>query len=39
VVDGDPLGDIGVLQDPARLLAVMKGGTLVKDELDRVGAA
>jgi len=39
VVDGDPLGDIGVLQDPARLLAVMKGGTLVKDELERVGGA
>ena len=39
VVDGDPLGDIGVLQDRARLLAVMKGGTLVKDELERVGGA
>jgi imidazolonepropionase-like amidohydrolase len=33
VVDGDPLSDIAVLQDPARLLAVLKGGTLVKDEL------
>jgi imidazolonepropionase-like amidohydrolase len=33
VVDGDPLGDIAVLQDPGRLLAIMKGGTLVKDEL------
>ena len=33
VVDGDPLADIAVLQDPARLLAVMKGGALVKDEL------
>jgi imidazolonepropionase-like amidohydrolase len=33
VVDGDPLADIALLQDPARLLAVMKGGTLVKDEL------
>ena len=39
VVDGDPLADIGVLQDPARLLAVMKGGTLVKDELATVEAA
>ena len=39
VVDGDPLGDIGVLQDQARLLAVMKGGTMVKDELERVGSA
>jgi imidazolonepropionase-like amidohydrolase len=37
VVDGDPLADIGVLQDPARLVAIMKGGTLVKDELDGVG--
>jgi imidazolonepropionase-like amidohydrolase len=33
VVDGDPLADIALLQDPARLLAVMKGGTLTKDEL------
>jgi imidazolonepropionase-like amidohydrolase len=33
VVDGDPLADIALLQDPARLLAVMKGGTLAKDEL------
>ena len=34
VVDGDPLADITILQDPTRLLAVMKGGTLVRDELD-----
>ena len=33
VVDGDPLADIALLQDPARLLAVMKGGTLAKDDL------
>ncbi|HEX4176377.1 MAG TPA: amidohydrolase family protein [Acidimicrobiales bacterium] len=33
VVDGDPLGDIGMLEDPHRLLAVIKGGTLAKDEL------
>jgi imidazolonepropionase-like amidohydrolase len=33
VVDGDPLGDIAVLQNPERLLAIMKGGTLIKDEL------
>jgi imidazolonepropionase-like amidohydrolase len=33
VVDGDPLADISVLQDAARLLAVIKGGTLVKDDL------
>jgi imidazolonepropionase-like amidohydrolase len=38
VVAGDPLGDIGVLQDEARLVAIMKGGTLVKDELDALGA-
>jgi imidazolonepropionase-like amidohydrolase len=34
VVDGDPLADIGVLQDQARLVAILKGGTLVVDELD-----
>jgi imidazolonepropionase-like amidohydrolase len=33
VVDGDPLADMAILQEPARLLAVLKGGTLVKDEL------
>jgi imidazolonepropionase-like amidohydrolase len=33
VVDGDPLRDIGVLQDQTRILGVMKGGTLIKDEL------
>ena len=38
VVDGDPLRDIGVLQDQARLLGVMKGGTLVKDELGTLAA-
>src|ERR1700731_740963 len=37
VVDGDPLRDIGVLQDQARLLAIMKGGTLIKDELAALG--
>jgi len=39
VVDGDPLSDIGVLQDRERLLAVMKGGTLVTDELARMAPA
>ncbi len=34
VVDGDPLADIGILQDTSRLLAITKGGTLVKDDLD-----
>jgi len=33
VVDGDPLADIRVLQDADRLLAILKGGTLVKDAL------
>ena len=37
VVYGDPLSDIGVLQDRARLLAVMKGGSLVTDELAALG--
>ncbi len=39
VVDGDPLGDIALLQDPGRLLAIMKGGTLVKDELSALERA
>jgi imidazolonepropionase-like amidohydrolase len=38
VVDGDPLADVAVLGDPQRLLAVLKGGTFVTDELDRVPA-
>jgi imidazolonepropionase-like amidohydrolase len=33
VVDGDPLADIGILQDTSKLLAIAKGGTLVKDDL------
>jgi imidazolonepropionase-like amidohydrolase len=33
VVDGDPIADIAILRDRARLLAVMKGGALVKDDL------
>jgi imidazolonepropionase-like amidohydrolase len=33
VVDGDPLSDMAVLQDVDRLLAILKGGTLVKDAL------
>jgi imidazolonepropionase-like amidohydrolase len=33
VVDGDPLADITVLQDHARLLAIFKGGVAVKDGL------
>jgi imidazolonepropionase-like amidohydrolase len=33
VVEGDPLADITVLQQPANLLAIIKGGDLVKDGL------
>ncbi len=38
VVDGDPLADISVLQDEARVLAVLKGGALVSDNLDALAA-
>jgi imidazolonepropionase-like amidohydrolase len=34
VVDGDPLEDIGVLQDTDSLVAIIKGGELVKDQLE-----
>ncbi|MCH8195665.1 MAG: amidohydrolase family protein, partial [Chloroflexi bacterium] len=33
IVDGDPTVDIAVLQDNDKLLAIMKGGEFVKDEL------
>jgi imidazolonepropionase-like amidohydrolase len=33
VVDGDPLADVTVLQDRTNLLAIIKGGQLVKDDL------
>jgi hypothetical protein len=33
VVDGDPIEDISVLEDRARLLAIVKGGRLVADRL------
>jgi len=33
IVDGDPLADIAVLKQPERLLAIVKGGVLVKDQL------
>ncbi len=39
VVDGDPLADMSLLQDQTRLLAIMKGGALVKDELAHVESA
>ena len=38
VVDGDPLADISVLQDQGRLLAVLKGGTPVSDDLGALAA-
>jgi len=39
VVDGDPLGDIAVLGDPARIHLVVKAGVVYKDHLhkDRAG--
>jgi imidazolonepropionase-like amidohydrolase len=37
VVDGDPLVDITVLQEPENLVAIMLDGSFVKDQLD--GAA
>ncbi|NQZ96821.1 MAG: amidohydrolase family protein [Myxococcales bacterium] len=36
VVDGDPSVDIAVLQDRDKLLAIMKGGALVKDHLSNL---
>ena len=34
VVDGDPLDDIRVLQDPARIQVVMKAGVVQKELLE-----
>lgn len=36
VVDGDPLADIAILQDKSRLLAIMKRGDLIKDDMSRL---
>jgi imidazolonepropionase-like amidohydrolase len=33
VVDGDPVADVAVLKDQAKLLAIVKDGQLVKDQL------
>jgi imidazolonepropionase-like amidohydrolase len=33
VVDGDPLADVAVLQDRANILAILKDGRFVKDNL------
>jgi imidazolonepropionase-like amidohydrolase len=35
VVDGDPIADISVLADGSRILAIMKDGRFMKDELVR----
>ena len=34
IVDGDPLADIGILQDRAKLLMIMQGGRAHKNELE-----
>jgi len=33
IVDGDPSVDINLLTDPARILAVLKGGEVVSGQL------
>lgn len=38
VVDGDPAADIAVLRDRANLLAILKGGVAIKDELSSLHA-
>jgi imidazolonepropionase-like amidohydrolase len=38
VVDGDPLADVSVLQDRSRLLAIVKDGRMIKDELGGLSA-
>jgi hypothetical protein len=38
VVDGDPVADVTVLSDPARLLAILQGGRLVTDRLPSSGS-
>jgi imidazolonepropionase-like amidohydrolase len=35
VVDGDPIDDIGILKDKAKLLAIIKDGNFMKDSLSR----
>ena len=34
IVDGDPLADISILQDRAKLLMIMQGGRAHKNELE-----
>jgi imidazolonepropionase-like amidohydrolase len=38
VVDGDPMADITVLGDRSKLLAILLGGTVIKDELASLAA-
>jgi imidazolonepropionase-like amidohydrolase len=33
VVDGDPLGDIRILQDKGKLALIMQGGSAYKNEM------
>jgi len=37
VVDGDPLADVTLLQDPARIALVIKGGAIAATKLSRSG--
>jgi imidazolonepropionase-like amidohydrolase len=39
IVDGDPLADIKILQDRARLLVIMQGGKAHKNLLASGGAS
>jgi imidazolonepropionase-like amidohydrolase len=39
VVNGDPSADITLLRDRTNLHAILLGGAVIKDELDRPGAA
>lgn len=34
VIDGDPIADITILQDSARVLDVLKGGVAIKGGLE-----
>ena len=39
IIDGDPLADIKVLQDKARLALIMQGGAVHKDAIRRHAGA
>lgn len=38
IVDGNPLDNMALLSDPANLLAILKGGAFMKDELSHIPA-